>query len=102
MWIQSVVNAISEVEYSRPGAAARVAALDPDSEWTENEWKDYNIVAGAIVEPFNFPGGESSDEELYYEMTENDGFSQVKANIDHVENAEVWQKICDLVEIVGY
>jgi hypothetical protein len=102
MWIQSVFNAISEVEYSRPGLANRVAAFDPDSEWTESEWRDYGFVAGAIVEPFTFPGGESSDEEWYYEMTETNGFGQVKANITDVENSEAWQRICDLVEIMGY
>lgn len=102
MWIQSVFNAISEVEHSRPGLANRVATLDPDSEWTESEWQDYNFVAGAIVEPFTFPGGESSDEEWYYETMEREGFGQVKANIDSVENAEAWRKICDLVEVMGY
>lgn len=103
MWIQSVFNAISEVENSRPGVAARVAALDPNcANWNESNWEDYNHAAAAIVEPFVFPGGESEEEELYYEMTDRDGFGQVKANIDSVENAEAWRKVCDLVEAVGY
>jgi hypothetical protein len=102
MWIQSVFNAISEVESRNPGAVQRVAALNPDDEWTGEQWEEYNLVAGAIVEPFAFPGGESEDEEWYYETSERDGSGFVKANIDGIENYESWKKICDLVDIQGY
>jgi hypothetical protein len=102
MWIQSVFNAISEVESRRPGAVQRVAALNSDDEWTDDQWNDYNFVAGAIVEPFSFPGGESEDEDWFYQHCEEHGSGQVKANIDGVENCESWKKVCDLVDIMGY
>jgi hypothetical protein len=102
MWIQSVFNAISEVESRNPGAVHRVAALNPEDEWTGEQWKEYNLVAGAIVEPFAFPGGESEDEEWFYQHCEEHGSGQVKANIDSVPNSESWRKVCDLVDIMGY
>jgi hypothetical protein len=98
MWLQSVYNAISEVELRNPGVANRVAGFDPNSEWSEEQWSEYNLVAAAIVEPFVFPEGESEDEEFYYERCERDGFGMVKGNLDQEE----WKKICDLIEIVGY
>ena len=102
MWIQSVFNAISEVESAHPGLATKVANLDPESEWTPEQWEDYSKVAAAIVEPFVFPGGESEDEEWFYERSERDGSGFVKANIDGIENYESWKKICDLVDVQGY
>lgn len=102
MWIQSVVNAISEVNMKHPGLASKVAGFNPDGDWSGDQWNDYNKVAGAIVEPFIFPGGESEDEEFYYERTERDGFGMVKGNIDGIENYQDWKKICDLVDEMGY
>ena len=102
MWLQSVFNAISEVEAAKPGAAQRVAQLDPDAEWTREQWEEYNLVASAIVEPFVFPGGASEDEEWFYQHCEAHGSGQVKANIDSVPNSESWRKVCDLVDIMGY
>jgi hypothetical protein len=102
MWIQSVFNAISEVESEYPGLATKVANLDPNQEWTQEDWEDYNKVAAAIVEPFAFPGGESEDEEWYYETSERNGSGFVKANIGDVENSESWRKICDIIDIQGY
>ena len=102
MWIQSVFNAISEVEMAHPGLATKVANLDPEGEWTQEQWGDYSKVAAAIVEPFIFEGCESEDEEWYYETSERDGSGFVKANIDGIENYESWKKICDLVDIQGY
>jgi hypothetical protein len=103
MWIQSVFNAISEVESTKPGAVNRVAQFNPScNDWTQSDWEDYNLVAAAIVEPFTFPGGESEDDEFYYERTDRDGYGMVKANISGIENYESWVKVCDLIEAVGY
>lgn len=102
MWLQSVFNAISEVEHENLALVKKVAELDPEQEWSEEDWRDYSSVAAAIVEPFRFPGGESEDEDFYYERTERDGFGMVKGNIDNLPNAEMWRKICDLIEIQGY
>ena len=102
MWIQSVFNAISEVEHMHPGLATEVAGFDPEGEWTQEQYEKYSKVAAAIVEPFIFEGGESEDEEWYYETSERDGSGFVKANIDGIDNAESWKKICDLVDIQGY
>ena len=103
MWLKSVSNAISEVESQHPGLAARVAALDPALEWTPEEWKDYSVVAAAIVEPFIFPGGESEDADWYYEHCDEHGLGQVKANLDSCcGDPESWRKICDLIDVQGY
>ena len=102
MWLQSVFNAISEVEMMSPGVANRVAQFNPDEEWTQEMWEDYNRVACAIVEPFGFPGGESEDEEWYYETSERDGSGFVKGQLSEVDNSEAWKKICDLIDKMGY
>lgn len=102
MWIQSVFNAISEVESENPGLATKVAGYNPEEEWSQEQWENYNKVAAAIVEPFIFPGGESEDEEWYYERSERDGSGFVKANIGDVENSESWRKICDIIDVQGY
>ena len=102
MWVQSVFNAISEVEMRSPGAVNRVAQFNPDEEWTQEMWEDYNLVAGAIVEPFAFPGGESEDEDWYYQKSEDEGSGFVKGQISDVENSESWKKVCDLINIMGY
>ena len=102
MWLQSVFNAISEVEHQNPGLATEVAGYDPHGEWQPEQYEKYSKVAAAIVEPFIFPGGESEDEEWFYEHSEENGSGFVKANIDGIENYESWKKICDLVDIQGY
>jgi hypothetical protein len=102
MWLQSVFNAISEVEMKKPGAVNRVAQFNPDEEWTPEQWEDYNLVAAAIVEPFAFPGGESEDEEFYYQKSEEEGFSFVKGQLTDVPNSESWKKVCDLIDVMGY
>ena len=102
MWIQSVFNAISEVESRFPGLAKKVAQFDPNEEWTPEQWEEYSKVAGAIVEPFVFPGGESDDEDWYYQRSEEEGSGFVKGQLSDVENAEAWKKICDLLDIQGY
>jgi hypothetical protein len=102
MWINSVVNAISEVERTYPGLVNKVANFDPEGEWTPEQWRDYSNVAAAIVEPFVFPDGESEDEEWFYEKSEKEGSAFVKGQISDVENSESWQKVCDLVDIQGY
>jgi hypothetical protein len=102
-WINSVHNAISEVEINHPGLAARVAALPTDSDsWSDGDWNDYNEAAGAIVEPFNFPGGSSDEEEFYYEKGESEGFGFVNGVIDQVEDPGTWGAIIDLVNEIGY
>ncbi len=102
MWIQSVFNAISEVESNHPGLVNKVASFNPEDEWTPEQWEQYSNVAAAIVEPFTFPGGESEDEDWFYQRSERDGSGFVKGNIDNVENCESWKKVCDLVDIMGY
>lgn len=99
MWIQSVFNAVSQVSSSTVNTAA---GLDSNDEWNEEQWKAYNKAAGAIVEPFAFPGGESEDEEFFYERTEQHGFGMVKANIDGIEDYDAWCKVIDLVDVMGY
>ena len=103
MWLNSVSNAISEVEYQHPGLAKKIAELDPSVEWTPEQYRDYSVVAAAIVEPFAFPGGESEDEDWYYSHCEDKGFGQVKANLDSAcGDPESWRKICDLIDAQGY
>lgn len=103
MWVQSVFNAISEVNHNFPGLVNKVSELDPTgNDWTEQDWKDYNNVAAAIVEPFVFPDGESEDEEFYYSKTDEEGYGMVKGQIDSVDNSEAWKKMCDLIEKIGY
>jgi len=99
MWIQSIFNAVSQVPSSTVNT---VANLDPNGEWNEEQWEAYNEAASAIVEPFVFPGGESDEEELFYEKTEQNGFGMVKANLDGIENQDSWNKVIDLVEVIGY
>lgn len=101
MWQNSVSNTISEIEHSHPGLAKRVAKLDSNQEWTKQEWRDYSVVASAIVEPFTFPGGKSPDEDWYYNHCEKCGFDQVKANL-YCEDEETWRRICDLIGVQGY
>lgn len=102
MWIQSVHNAISEVEMKFPGLVETVSEFDADSELTPKQWEQYNQVAGAIVEPFVFPGCESDDEEFYYERTERDGYGMVKGNLAGIPNRDEWLKVIDLIEELGY
>jgi hypothetical protein len=103
MWIQSVFNAISEVESMYPGLATKVANFDPNGVgWAEEEYENYGKVAADIVEPFIFEGCESEDEEWYYETSERNGSGFVKANIGDIENSESWRKICDIIDIQGY
>ena len=102
MWLDSVFNAISEVEMRSPGVVNHVANFNPDEEWTQAMWEQYNFVAGAIVEPFAFPGGESEDEDRFYQKSEEGGFSFVKGQLSDVENSESWKKLCDLIDMMGY
>ena len=101
MWIQAVYNAISHVEHETPGLVDKVANLDPTDDWTDEQWKDYGDVAAAIVEPFVFPDVDNTDEEMYYNMCEMNGFGSVRANIMGNVN-ESWIKVIDLVEQIGY
>jgi hypothetical protein len=103
MWINSISNAISEVEMNHPSLVSKVANLNPTSDdWSDQDWKDYNEVAAAIVEPFVFPDGESEDEEFYYQKTEEEGYQMVKGNLPGIKNHDLWIKIIDLVEKIGY
>jgi hypothetical protein len=103
MWIQTVYNAISHIESTNPGLVKKVAEFDPDGQWDDHMWEDYGNVAGAIVEPFVFPGNDPNDPEfeVYIDMCENNGFGAVKSNImGNVDPA--WIKIIDLIEKQGY
>jgi len=102
MWINAISNAISEVEMNHPGLVNKVAGFDPAADWSDQDWKDYNEVAGAIVEPFNFPGSPNEDEDFYYEKTEMEGYGMVRGNLPDVENRAEWLKVIDLVEEMGY
>lgn len=102
MWLQSVFNAISEVEYNRPGLVQKVSNFNPDEQWDQEQWESYNYVAGAIVEPFTFPGGESEDEDFYYSRTEDEGYGMVKGNITGIPNHDAWIRVIELVEVMGY
>ena len=102
MWLQSVFNAISEVETNRPGLVNKIAKLDPNEEWDQKTWEDYSYVAAAIVEPFVFPGGESEDEDFYYSKCDSEGYGMVQGNIGDIPNSEDWRIVCSLIEIQGY
>ena len=102
-WINSIFNAISEVEMNSPGVVNKVAALSSDcNEWSESDWANYNNAAGALVEPFSFPGGESNEEEFFYEKSEREGSDFIKGVIGDLDNSEQWGKIIDLLNEVGY
>ena len=102
-WINSIFNAISEVEMNSPGAVNKVAALSTNcEEWSDSDWSDYNNVAGALVEPFAFPGGESDEEEWFYEKSEREGSDFIKGVIGDLDNHEQWGKIIDLLNEIGY
>lgn len=101
MWIQAVYNAISHVEYEMPGLVDKVANLNPEDDWSDDDWNNYGGVAAAIVEPFVFSDVDGTDEEMYYNMCEMNGFGSVRANI--MGNvSESWIKVIDLVEQMGY
>jgi hypothetical protein len=114
MWIDSVINAILEVDRRNPGLSDKVALFKPtrlivginsnevEGAWSEEKWREYGKVAKALVEPFQFDGCESEDDEWYYEMIENNGFDQVKANLDCLPNSSTWRILCDLVQEMGY
>lgn len=101
MWIQAVYDAISQVEHQNPGLVDKVAAFDPSEDWNDQQWTDYSNVAAAIVEPFVFEDVDRTDEEMYYDMCEMNGFGSVKANIMGNVN-ESWIKVINLVEQMGY
>lgn len=98
MWIQSVINSISNIDRNNKGLSEEVSEFDPNQNWSEKQWKDFNIVTSAIVEPFS----SEEDGEDYYEETEKNGFGMVKNNLPNFNNKEIWVKIIDLVEKVGY
>jgi hypothetical protein len=99
MWIQSVINAMSQVDQNK---LKRVISLNPDGDWSEEEWKEYNYVAGAVVEPFTFPGCESDEEDLFYEKSDEFGPDFVKSITDCLDNKDDWNKLIDLVDVIGY
>lgn len=102
MWLQSVFNAISEVEHNRPGLVQKVSNFNPDEEWDQEQWESYSYVAAAIVEPFVFPDGKSEDEDFYYSKTEDEGYGMVKGNITSIPNHDAWIRVIELVEVMGY
>jgi hypothetical protein len=102
MWIQSVFNAISIIDSTHPGLVEKVSNFSHEDEWSNDQWGEYNQVAGAIVEPFSFPDCDSEDEEFYYERTERDGYGIVKGNLGNLPNSDSWKKMCDLIEKIGY
>ena len=103
MWVQSVNEAISQAENRKSGIARIVASLPDDvDDWSQEDWEYYNLAAGAIVEPFIFPGAESEDSEYYYETTEANGFGMVKANLADFPSKNDWIKVIDLLERIGY
>lgn len=102
MWVQAVYDAISQVEYETPGLVNKVAGFDPTGDdWNDDQWNDYGKVASAIVEPFVFSDVDGTDEEMYYNMCEANGFGSVKANIMGNVDPD-WIKVIDLVENLGY
>jgi hypothetical protein len=102
-WINSIFNAISEVEMNSPEAVNKVASLSHDcGEWNESDWSDYNKAAGALVEPFSFPDGESDEDEFFYEKSEREGSDFIKGVIGDLDNSEEWGKIIDLLNEIGY
>ena len=103
MWNQILFEAIGDYNYKNPGQLDKVVNLDPEKEWSEEEWKLYNEAACVIVEPNAYIGRYADEEmEYYYNQCDQNGFGFVKGQIDPVENSENWKKVCDLVEAMGY
>ena len=104
MWNQILFEAIGDYNYKNPGQLDKVVNLDPEKEWSEEEWKLYNEAACVLVEPNAYIGRYNADEEMeyYYNQCDQNGFGFVKGQIDPVENSENWKKVCDLVEAMGY
>ena len=104
MWNQILFEAIGDYNYKNPGQLDKVVNLDPEKEWSEEEWKLYNEAACVLVEPNAYIGRYDADEEMeyYYNQCDQNGFGFVKGQIDQVENSERWKKVCDLVEEMGY
>jgi len=103
MWNQKLFEAISDYNYKNPGKLQQVASLNPEQEWSDEQWKLYNDAACVIVEPNAFLGEyPDEDMELYYDKCDMEGFGFVKGQIDSVENSETWKKVIDLVESMGY
>jgi len=104
MWNQILFEAIGDYNWKNPGQLDKVVNLDPEKEWSEEEWKLYNEAACVLVEPNAYIGRYDADEEMeyYYNQCDQNGFGFVKGQIDPVENSENWKKVCDLVEQMGY
>ena len=104
MWNQILFEAISNYNYKNPGKLNEVVKLNPEQDWSEEEWELYNEAACALVEPNAYIGRYNADEEMeyYYNQCDQNGFGFVKGQIDPVENSERWKKVCDLVEQMGY
>jgi hypothetical protein len=102
MWIDALAKAMSQTE-DNPDIIRDVANLTSDCQnWSKEDWEIYNLVAGAIVEPFSFPGVESDNEELYYEKIACGDLGEIKANLPETGMKEEWLKIISLLEEVGY
>lgn len=104
MWNQILFEAIGDYNYKNPGALDKVVDLDPEKEWSKEEWELYNEAACVLVEPNAYIGRHDADEEMeyYYNQCDRNGFGFIKGQIDPVENSERWKKVCDLVEQMGY
>ena len=104
MWNQILFEAISNYNYKNPGKLNEVVKLNPEQDWSEEEWELYNEAAQVLVEPNAYIGRYNADEEMeyYYNQCDQKGFGFVKGQIDPVENSERWKKVCDLVEQMGY
>ena len=104
MWNQILFEAIGDYNWKNPGQLDKVVNLDPEKEWSEAEWKLYNEAACVLVEPNAYIARYDADEEMeyYYNQCDQNGFGFVKGQIDPVENSEMWKKVCDLVEAMGY
>ena len=104
MWNQILFEAISNYNYKNPGKLNEVVKLNPEQDWSEEEWELYNEAAQVLVEPNAYIGRYNADEEMeyYYNQCDQNGFGFVKGQIDPVENSENWKKVCDLVEVMGY
>lgn len=101
MWMQLLFQAVGMIKESD---LDKVIALDPDKEWSEDEWELYNKVAMAIVEPEALTNNHEQFEKMeeYHDKTETHGFGFVKGAIDPVDHKEKWFKVIDLVEVIGY
>ena len=104
MWNQILFEAIGDYNYKNPGKLNEVVKLNPEQDWSEEEWELYNEAAQVLVEPNAYIGRYNADEEMeyYYNQCDQNGFGFVKGQIDPVENSENWKKVCDLVEVMGY